>query len=325
MDNRRKLVIALGACASVPGTLFAQAKKAPVLIGWLSINSREREAQFIATFIDGLTALGWKERSQFLIEGRWTEGRQDRVQPLAKELAAKKPAVIVAVSLTAAAAATKAAPDTPIVASGADMIAAGLAKSLARPGGMITGVTNVSGTIVEKYLELLLTAAPGVKRVGFLVASDSAAYDEYTNEMRRSVAQYKVNAHSAAVGTREEIELAVARLANEGVQGLIVLSAAGLFNIKRKPILTLALAQRWPVIVRGGAWVQEGALLSYAASSAAPRLAYYVDRILNGAKPGDVPIEQPTEFELVVNLKTAKALGLTMPPEIMVQATQVIQ
>ena len=324
MNNRRRLVIALGTCV-VSGTVFAQAKKPPIVIGWLSINSREREAQRIATFIDLLAALGWKERSQFLIEARWTEGQPDRVQPLAKELVAKKPAVVVAISLSAASAATKAAPDIPIVVSGADMIAAGLAKSLARPGGMVTGVTNVSGTIVEKYLELLLAAAPNVRRVGFLVASDSAAYDEYTDAMRRSVAQYKVNAHLAAAGTRDEIAPAIARLASMGVQGLIVLSSTGLFNTERKLILSLALAQHWPVIARGGAWVQEGALLSYSASSADPRLAYYVDRILRGAKPGDLPIEQPLEFELVVNLKTAKALGLTMPPEIMVRATRVIE
>ena len=282
--------------------------------------------QFFAAFKEGLAALGWKEGSQFVIEERWADGRWDRLQPLAEELAAKRPAIIVASTGRAAAAAAKAAPKTPIVASSPDPVGAGLAKSLARPGGMITGVASIRPDLAEKYLELLLAAAPKVKRVGFLADPNSLPYRQYMDAARRSAAQYVVEARFAEAGTAEEIEPAISRLAKEGAQALIVLGSS-MFIVERRRIVKLALARRWPVITGESETAEEGALLSYGADYVAlyRRAAYYVDRILKGAKPGDLPIEQPMKFELVLNMKTAKALGLTIPPSIMVQATKVIE
>jgi putative ABC transport system substrate-binding protein len=223
------------------------------------------------------------------------------------------------------AAAAKAAPTTPIVVADGDPLNSGLVASLARPGGMITGVSNVVSEVQQKFVELLLAAAPKVRRIGALVGS-TRALAQRTEEVRRAATQYPVEVQFEVAATPEEIEPAMSRLAKKGVQALIVFSSA-LFQAERQRILKLALAQRWPVIAPSRRWVEGGALLSYGADGLARwhRVAYYVDRILKGAKPGDLPIEQPTRFELVVNMKTAKALGLTIPPSILVQATRVIE
>ena len=325
MNNRRRLVIALGACASVPEKVFAKAKSKPVLIGWLGFASRGA-GRSIAVFKEGLTAAGWKEGTQFTIEERWADGRDDRLAILAQELAAKKPAVIVASNIRAAAVAVKVAPQTPIVfVANNDPVAAGLVTSLARPGGLVTGIAGFGPDRAGKHVELLIAAAPKVKRVGFLVpATGTADHDVILEMARRSAKQYKVEAHFAETTYPEEIDPAIARLAKEGVQGLVLLPFA-LMAAERPRILKLAAAERWPVVGNNPAFAEEGALLSYGAFVDHRRAAHYVDRILKGTKPGDLPIEQPTTFELVVNMKTAKALGLTMPPEIMVRATRVIQ
>jgi len=178
--------------------------------------------------------------------------------------------------------------------------------------------------IQQKFVELLLAAAPNIRRIGALV-SGPRALAQRTEEARRAATQ-QVEMQFEAVATPEEIGPAISRLAKKDVQALIVFSSA-VFHAERQRILKLALAQRWPVIAPSRQWVEHGALLSYGADMLprAHRAAYYIDRILKGAKPGDLPIEQPTRFELVVNMKTAKALGLTIPQSIMLQATRVIE
>ena len=331
MKNRRRLLIALGATAFAPRAVFAQAKQAPVLIGWLHGDSRESSGHYLAAFKEALAALGWKEGSQLVIEERWADGRYARLQSLAEELAAHKPAVIVATPLSSVPAASKAAPQTPIVmASGGDPVERGFAKSLARPGGMITGVTSFTADVAEKHVELLLAAAPKVKRIGVLGDSASRTSASWNNSQKeailRAVAQYRVEARFAEAANPEEIEPAISRLAKEGAQGLIVMTSPMLRN-ERQRIVKLALARRWPVVAGVGEFAEAGALLSYGAERLANyrRAAYHVDRILKGTKPADLPIEQPTKFELVINMKTAKSLGIKIPNSILVQATKVIE
>ena len=329
MNKRRRLVITLGSAVSIPRGVFAQAKKPPLVIGWLGGSTADSGALELAAFKEGMVVLGWKEGQQYVIDARWAGGRIERLQPLAAELAAKRPNIIVATNVRAALAAASATRAIPIVkAGGASPVDVGLAKSLARPGGMVTGLSSLVGELSAKYFELLLAAVPKLKRVGFLI--DPASLINYTGFMKNSrgaAEHYRVEAHFADVAKAEEIEPAIARLAKEGVEGLILSPSPGLFASERRRILALALAQRWPVISGGAVFVEDGALLSYSADSVAlsRRAAWYVDRILKGTKPGDLPIEQPTAFDLVVNLKAAKALGLTMPPEIMVRATRVIE
>jgi putative ABC transport system substrate-binding protein len=327
LNNRRSVLVALaaGALTLAPRSLFAQSKP-PILIGWLHADSRESSAQYLSAFKEGLAALGWQEGAQIVIEERWADGRSARLQPLAEELAAKKPAVIVAAPTISVGSVTKAAPNTPIVmASGGDPVVWGLVKSLARPGGLITGLTNFSSSVAEKYIEFLVAAAPKVKRIGVLGASTPGNMAS-REAVRRSAVQYSVEARFANVDKSEDIELAFSRLAKEGAQGLVVLLSP-LLRVERRRIMKLALAQRWPVVAGVSEFAEEGALVSYSGDALANyrRASYYVDRILKGTKPEDLPIEQSTRFEFVVNLKTAKALGLTMPQEIMVRADRVIQ
>jgi putative ABC transport system substrate-binding protein len=249
------------------------------------------------------------------------------LQSLAEDLAAKKPAVIVAAPVTSVRAAAKAAPKTPIVmATGGDPVATGLVKSLARPGGWITGLTNLNFSIAEKYLELLLAAAPKVKRVGVLGEPNNPVYALSREAVGRSAAQYSVAARFAEAANPEEIEPAILRLAKEGAQGLLVTAGLMLRNERRR-IVKLALAQRWPVVAGMVEFAEAGALLSYSVDTLANyrRAAYYVDRILKGTKPGDLPIEQPTKFELVLNMKTARALKLEIPREFALRADKVIE
>ena len=327
-STRRVFILTAAAWPALAwaGAVLAQSKQ-PILIGWLHPGSRIMSRRSLTAFKEGMAALGWKEGSNYALEERWADGRVDRLPALAEELAARKPALIVAL-LTAVMVAAKAAPNVPVVqAQGASPVNTGLAASLARPGGMVTGVTNIVTEVSEKYLELLLAAAPKVKRVGFLVDLASGGYAAHMKNARRAIEHYGVEARFAEVAKAEEIEPALARLAKEGVQGLVILPSAGLFVAERRRIVKLALAQRWPIIAGPSGFVEEGALLSYSADASAlfRRSAYYVDRILKGAKPGDLPIEQPMKFELVLNMKTAKALGIKIPNSILVQATRVIE
>jgi putative ABC transport system substrate-binding protein len=327
--NRRRmlLVVAVWPALARISAVFAQSKQAPIVIGLLSGNSREFESSLLVSFKDGLAALGWREGAQFVIEERLADGRTDRLPSLAKELAAKKPALIVTVSAQATAAAAKAAPGIPIVmASSADPVLAGFAASLARPGGMITGLSNITADVTEKYLELLLAAAPKLKRVGFLVDSNNPTRASLLKAAQRSAKQHSVDARFAEAARPEEIESALSRLAKEGAQALVVISSA-FFGNERQRIVRLALERRWPVVAYTRKWTEDGALLSYGIDSRAHyrRAAYFVDRILKGTKPGDLPIEQPMTLELVINRKTAKALGLTIPQSLLISADKVIE
>ena len=306
--------------------MFAQSKQGPVLIGWLHTGSRESFAHLFAAFTDGLAALGWRRGTEIVIEERWADGRNDRLPPFAAELAAKRPAVIVTVGAHALAAAAKAAPKTPIVVAAGDPLAAGLVSNLARPGGMITGVTNIVAQVSEKHLELLLDADPRLRRIGFLGDPNNPAGPALLDTARRSIAGRPVEARFEEAAGPEDIEPAMSRLGKQGAQALIVMGSP-LFVTERRRIVKLALARRWPVVAGLTEWAEEGALLSYGTDRPAlhRRAAWYVDRILKGAKPGDLPIEQPTKFDLVVNMKTARTLGITIPQSILVRADRVIE
>jgi putative ABC transport system substrate-binding protein len=235
--------------------------------------------------------------------------------------------VIVAATASATQAAVKASPATPIVqASGTSPVDRGLAKSLPRPGGTVTGLTNLSNDVAEKYLELLLDAVSGIRRVGFLIdTSIPALRDAAMKAARRSADQFRIDGRFGEIAQPAEIERAITDLAKDGAQALIPMP--GLFlTAHSHRIVTTAQAHRLPV-VGGVGFLQAGALVTYGAQSAAlyRRAAYFVDRILKGAKPADLPIEQPATFELVVNVKTARSLGLALPRELLVRADRIIE
>ena len=334
MNQRRTLLAAAAALTLArAGAALAQttapsapSKGAPILIGWLATGSRAA-VDDLAVFKEGMAALGWREGVQYVLEERWADGDYDRLRPLAEELAAKQPALIVAAPSQAVAAAVKAAPRTPIVhANGTDPVAAGFAVSLARPGGMVTGLSNMAPDITAKHTELLLEAVPKVKRIGFLIDANTVSHARLKQAAEYSVLQRKVEARFAEVRGADEIEPAIAGLAKNGAQAL-VLFASPLFIIKRQHIIKLALARRWAMIGGERVFAESGALLSYGANRAIlyRRAAYYVDRILKGAKPAEMPIEQPMTNELVINGKTAKALGIKLPQSLLIRAERVIE
>lgn len=326
--QRRALVIGAGAWSVLAWieSAFSQQKKPPVVIGWLGTGRASASDQYLSAFKEGMAEYGWKEGVQYVVEVRWAEGYVDRLLALADEIAAKKPVIIVAYPSLAVAAVRKAAPATPVVASSGDPLASGLVKSLARPGGMITGVSNVVTQISVKHLELLMEAVPKLRRVGFLADANSPTRAGLMDAAKQSIAQFKIKAEFADAWRPEDIEPAIAQLAKGGAQALVVMTS-NFFPDEREQILRLALAQRWPVVGGGTQYAEAGALLTYGADSLAlhRRAAYFVDRILNGAKPGDLPIEQPTKFVLTLNLKTTKALEITMPPTLMIRADRVIK
>jgi len=325
---RRGVMAILGAMLLAPQALLAQSRQNPVTIGWLHFSSRDESAAQFAAFKEGLAALGWKEGQQYVIEARWADGRRERLPALAAEIATKRPALIVGAPSPAVAAVAKAAPATPVVqANGGDPVATGLAASLARPGGMITGLSNSIGETQQKFVELLVAAAPKVRRIGILIDSTTSSRPRSHELAQLSATQFSVEVRVEEAARPEDIEPAMARLAKQGAQALITYTSP-LFTAEGKRIVRLALAQRWPVVGPPGiVQVDAGALLSYGVDSRANfrRAAYYVDRILKGAKPGELPFEQPTTFELAVNLKTAKALGITIPQAILVRADRVIE
>ena len=327
--SRRNILIAAAAWPLVGwrSAAHAQAKHKPVVIGWLHTGSREAGARVLAAFREGLAGVGLKEGTHVVIEARWADGQVDRLPALGRELAAKKPAVIVATSAAVAVRLAESAPNIPIVqASGTNPVQTRLAASLARPGGMVTGITNLSSELSEKLVEMLVAVAPHVKRVGFLLDGNVRNPATWLEPARRSAAQYAVEAYFAQAATAEEVEPAVSALAKQGAQALISIPSPFLAS-QRPLIIKQAQAQRLPVVGSVRQWADQGALLSYGADTSANfrRAAYYVDRILKGTKPGDLPIEQPTKFELVINMKIAKSLGITIPQSVFIRADTVIE
>ena len=325
--GRREFLAAGAGAAALGWTGISRAQsKPPVLIGWLMVNSRKQDINRYNAFKEGMAALGWKEGVHYVLEERWADGQVDRLSILAQEIAAAKPQIIVAAPTQSAIAAAKAAPTTPIVQANGNPLSTGMVASLARPGGMVTGLTNIAGEISDKLVELMRDAMPGVRRFGCIVDASSATGKTSLARARQAADKLSIELRAVEVSSPREIEPALARLAKENVQALIVLASA-FFNNERHRIVKFALAQRWPTFAGQVEFAEAGALATYGADRVAlfRRAAYYVDRILKGAKPGELPIEQPTKFELMVNLKTAKALGITVPQVVMVRADRVIE
>jgi putative ABC transport system substrate-binding protein len=297
-------------------------------IGYLSPFSPAEQlarASFEA-FHEGLRELGWVPGQSVSIEYRWAEEKYDRLPALAAELVRLHMDVIVAASLPAAFAAKRATTTIPIVFVGlGDPVSTGLVAGLARPGGNVTGLSGLALELSSKRLELLKEVLPRLSRVALLANPThpmAASMIRETHTAARTVA-----VHLQILEVREPGEIAEAFVAmdRERPDALVVLQDP-LFGSRRKEILSLVAKRRLPTIYVEAGWVPAGGLMSYAPSMADMhrRAATYVDKILKGAKPGELPVEQPTTFELAINLKTAKALGLTIRPALLLRADQVI-
>jgi putative tryptophan/tyrosine transport system substrate-binding protein len=325
--RRRELVAMIGGVAMTwPFVTRAQEKAVPV-IGLLSPFSRADSEVWHQAFRQGLRDLGWVEGANIRIEYRYADGQDKRLPELVADLISLKVDIVVVTVTTDALPAAKATKTIPIVmASTGDPVGTGLIASLARPGGNVTGLTQIATDLVGKRLELLKEVAPGISRLAvFWDARDQVAKLSW-QEMQLPARKLGMELHPLKVQRGGEFDAAFDSAVGAGDGALIALPSP-LFVDGRQRIVDFAVAHRMPSIFHIPDFVRSGGLLSYGPDRADlfRRSASYVDKILKGAKPGDLPVEQPTKFQLVINLKTAKALGLTVPPTLLARADEVIE
>jgi ABC-type uncharacterized transport system substrate-binding protein len=296
-------------------------------IGYLDATSSSVASVRVKSFLQGLRDLGWVEGENIAIEYRYAEGKPDRLPELAGELVRLKPDLIVVQSNTVARAVLSATKTIPIVmADGGDPVAAGLVASLARPGGNVTGVTNLSAELGTKRLELLKDIVPNLALV--VVLRGPGRSERPLKEMQAVAPSLKIQLHILEVRVADDLERAFKGAANARAGALAVtIDPTGLFPANRTRIVELAVKNRLPAIYPRSSWVNAGGLMSYSEDQLAGyhRAATYVDKILKGAKPAELPIEQPKKFEFIVNLKAAKQIGLTIPPNVLARADKVIK
>jgi putative ABC transport system substrate-binding protein len=298
------------------------------VIGFLSSATSDGYAPFVAAFRQGLSEAGWVEGHNMMIEYRWAEGHYELLPTLADELIARKVDVIAASGGPAAAHAAKNATSTiPIVfTSGDDPVASGLVASLARPGGNLTGVSFLNVELTAKRLDLLSDLVPQAKVMALLVNPTNPNAEQILRDVQEAVRAKGVRLHTLKAASESEIDSAFVTLAKLHV-GALVVGSDPFFVSRREQLVALATRYAVPAINEMRGFVDAGGLISYGTSIAGVyhQLGTYAGKILKGAKPADLPVEQPTTFELVVNLKTAKALGLTVPPSILARADEVIE
>ena len=324
--NTVGLILALGILAT-PLAIDAQQTGKVHRIGFLGNSTAALEANLVRPFREGLHDLGYDEGRNVLIEYRWAEGKYERFPTLIAELIALKVDVIVTAGTPATLAVKKATTSVPLVmVAVGDPVGTGIVASLNRPGGNITGLTSISPELEGKRLELLREVVPKLSRVAVLWNPVSPFQVIAEKEVRAAAQVLRMNVLSLGVRTPEELKDALAAIARERPGALLVL-ADRLFLHNRARIMEFAAQNRLPGVHAYRELVEAGGLMSYGPSYAGmhKRAATYVDKILRGASPADLPVERPATFELVVNLKAAKALGLTMPQSVLLRATEVIQ
>jgi putative tryptophan/tyrosine transport system substrate-binding protein len=325
MGIKTTVVLLVGlALASVH---IAEAQQPPKVakIGWLSARSSSVPGPEL--FRPALRELGYIEGKNIAIEYRYADNKFDRLPVLADELVNLKVEVLLTPSTIEAVVAKNATRMIPIVfLSAADPVAAGLVDSLAQPGGNITGLTNIAGVLAGKELELLKETIPKLSRVAVLWDPKAPGSAQQWKESQLPARELGLQLHSMEVSSADRYEGAF-KEATRARSAALAVTQSPPFLSNQKQIADLATKNRLPAIYNRANWVDNGGLMSYGPDQAEPyrRVAVYVDKILKGTKPADLPVQQPTKFELVINLKTAKALGLTIPPVVLMRAEKVIK
>ena len=326
---REKIFVWLVATLFLTTASLAQAQqhaKVPK-IGWIGFRSASDPSPGREAFKEEFRALGYLEGKNIANEYRFADGKVDRLPATADELVRFKVDVIVAPSTPSALAAKNATKTIPIVFYDvSDPVAAGLVDSLARPGGNVTGITNINSVLAGKRLELLKETMPKLSRVALLWNPQDEGSVQQWKESQFSARELGLQLHSMEISRADKYESAFKEAIKAGSAALAVASSQ-LFSSNSKQIAEAAAKNRLPVIFYRKEYVENGGLMSYGGDRAEPykRVAAMVDKILKGAKPADLPVEQPTKFELMINLKAAKALGLTIPPVVMMRAEKVIK
>jgi putative ABC transport system substrate-binding protein len=326
--RRREFMTGLGA-AACPLAARAQQGERIRRIGMLTPGDENDPVAkaYISAFTKALADFGWTDGGNVRMELRWGGGDINRIRALAHELVGLQPDIIVTSGTPATTAVQRETRTIPIVFAGVgDPVASSIVPGLGQPGGNITGFANLEGSMGGKWLELLSEIAPGLKRASIMFNPDTATASTFMPSIETATRSLKLVPITAPVHSDVEIETAIIALGREPGGGLVVLGDA-FMSVHRAPIILAAAQNNVPAVYAQSAFVRDGGLLSYGADQVDNwrRAASYVDRILRGAKPGDLPVQLPTKFEMVVNLKTAKALGLTVPQSILLSADEVIE
>jgi putative ABC transport system substrate-binding protein len=326
MIRRREFIG--GLTGTVGFTTVSRAQQLPV-VGFLNIAAPETWGPYVTEFKRGLGQTGFVEGNTVVIEYRWARGQYDKLPNLAKELVSRNVAVIAANGGSAAALAAKAATSTiPIVFAlgDGDPVKHGLVESLNRPGGNVTGITLLSGLLESKRLELIREVVPAATTVHMLVNPNSAGFDQDVPAIEASARRVGLKLQPIAARSESEIDTAFETLARQGAHALMVENDI-FFTLRAAQIATLAIRRALPAIFPWREQALAGGLISYGASirEAYRRSGLYVGQILKGAKAADLPVQQPTKFELVLNRATAKAIGVEFPLSLLVQADEVIE
>jgi ABC-type uncharacterized transport system substrate-binding protein len=326
MRRRNFISLVGGAAAAWPLAARAQRSSIPV-IGFLSLRSSDSDARFLVSFRRGLGETGYVEGQNATIEYRWAEGRYDRLPALATDLVRHQVNAIAAVTTSAALAAKAVTTTIPIVFEmGADPVRLGLVTSLNRPGGNVTGVTNLLSELGSKRLGLLRELVPRATVIATLINPDYPDAESQSRDAEAAARALGLQFIIVRASTEREMETAFATMAQQGTGALLV-GPDTFFAEQRDRIVALAARHAIPTLYWRREFAQAGGLMSYGSdlADAFRVVGIYAGRILKGEKPGDLPVQRPTKFELVINLNTTKALGLTIPPGVLAIADEVIE
>jgi putative tryptophan/tyrosine transport system substrate-binding protein len=328
MRRREFLRLVIGAAVAWPLAVRAQQPGKIPQIGYLGVSSPSMEPHYVEAFQQKLRDLGHVNGENIVIEYRWAEGQDDRLPNLATELVRLNPVVIVTTGTPGAIAAMQATKTIPIImASSADPVGAGLVSSLARPEGNVTGFTILGPELEGKRLELVKQVIPGLSRLAVLWNPSNPAIVSYFKTVTDASRDLRISLDPVVeVRRSDELDNAFTAIASARPHALVVIADRFLLA-HRKQIVEFAAVKRLPTMYPYKEYVDAGGLMSYAPSNIElfRGAATYVDKILKGAKPGDLPIQEPTKFELVINLKAAKSLGLDVPPSVLARANEVIE
>jgi putative ABC transport system substrate-binding protein len=327
--NRREVIAGLGGAAAWPLAVRAQQRDRVRRIGvFMLLDENDPVAKsYLSAFTQALADLGWADGRNVRMDVRYAGDDINRTRAFAQELVGLHPDIILAGGATPTAALQRETRTIPIVFAGAsDPVATGIVPRLDRPSGNVTGFAAFETTLGGKWLELLSEIAPGLKRAAFMFNPDRAIASAYMPSLETAARSLKVEPVIAHIHSDAEIETAIIALGREPPSGLVVITDTFTF-VHRAPIISAAARNNVPAVYNQSDFVKDGGLLSYGVDQVDTfrRAASYVDRILRGEKPGDLPVQLPTKFEMVLNLKTAKALGLAVPPSIMLRADEVIE
>lgn len=305
----------------------AHAQKRPSVVAYIGTGRPQSTAIFLDAFKQGMRDSGLVEGRDYVLEVRWAEDHYERFPALAAELVTGKPAAIIVATIASAQAAQQATRSIPIVMTGLnDPVGAGLVASLAQPGGNITGLSSMAEDVTDKLMEILHTAVPQAKSVAVLFNPANPSNLTLLERTRTVAATLGMTIRPVAFVNADDVDAVFTTLARQPPDALMISADSALHN-QRDRISALALRYRLPTIAQLPEYTEAGALMGYGQSrrEAYRRTANYVKKILDGAKPSDLPVEQPTRMEFIVNLKTAKALGLTIPQTVLLRADELIQ